>query len=91
MGTVHGGLSPSVPSAMGYDVQPMVAWIKSALIILAMGVVGFFGSFEADYLVSPRGEIGPTVLQAQSPISAIFAVVLTIGVASIIGGFVPTK
>lgn len=68
--------------------QSMESWIKSGCIILAMAVVGFLGSFEADYLVSPRGEIGPTVLQAQSPISAIFAVVITIVVASVIGGLV---
>ena len=66
----------------------MDTWIKSVLVLVAMAVVGFVGSLEATGLFSVRGGIGPTILQAQSPISAVISVVLTVGLASIIGGFI---
>ena len=71
-----------------YHAHPMEAWIKSGFIIVALALVGFLGSWEASCLVSPRGEIGPTILQAQSPISAVIAIIITVGVASVIGGIV---
>jgi hypothetical protein len=66
----------------------MDGWIKSALVLVAVAVVGFLGSWEASGLFSARGGFGPTILQAQSPISAVVSVLITVGVASIIGGFV---
>ena len=66
----------------------MDAWIKTGLVLVAMAVVGFVGSWEASGLFSVRGGIGPTILQAQSPVSAVISVVLTVAVASIIGGFI---
>ena len=66
----------------------MESWLKTGFVIVAMAAVGFLGSWEASGLVSPRGGIGPTILQAQSPLSAILSVVVTIGVASVVGGFV---
>jgi len=66
----------------------MESWIKTGIVIVAMGIVGFLGSWEASGLVSQRGEIGPTVLQAQSPISALLAVLITLGVSSVVAGIV---
>ncbi len=66
----------------------MESWIKTGIVIVGMGIVGFLGSWEASGLMSQRGEIGPTVLQAQSPISALFAVLVTLGVSSVIAGFI---
>lgn len=66
----------------------MKSWLKTGFVIVAMAAVGFLGSWEASGLVSARGGIGPTILQAQSPLSAILSVVVTVGVASVVGGFV---
>jgi len=66
----------------------MDSWFKTGIVIVAMAAVGFLGSWEASGLVSARGEIGPTILQAQSPLSAILSVIVTIGVASVVGGLV---
>ncbi len=84
MGTGSGGLSPLKVGIM----FGMETWLKTGIVIVAMAIVGFLGSWEVGGLVSARGEIGPTILQAQSPISAVIAVLITVGVASIIGGFV---
>ncbi|MAI66307.1 MAG: hypothetical protein CMJ26_00345 [Phycisphaerae bacterium] len=66
----------------------MESWIKTGVVLVALAIVGFLGSWEASALVSTRGELGPTVLQAQSPISALVAVLITLGVSSFIAGFV---
>jgi len=68
--------------------RTMESWIKTGIVLVAMGIVGFLGSWEASGLVSERGEIGPTVLQSQSPISALIAILITLGVSSVIAGFV---
>ncbi|MDP7005412.1 MAG: hypothetical protein QF718_04300 [Phycisphaerales bacterium] len=66
----------------------MESWIKSGLIIIAMAIVGFTGVWLASWLFSPRGSLGPTILQSISPIKACFAVLITVGIASVIGGFI---
>ncbi len=53
-----------------------------------MAALWALGSWEASGLVSVRGEIGPTILQAQSPISSVLSVVITVGIASVVGGFI---
>jgi hypothetical protein len=73
---------------MAVIMRTMESWLKTGVVIVAMAIVGFLGSFEASSLVSPRGEIGPTILQAQSPISAVIAILITVGIASVIGGIV---
>jgi hypothetical protein len=42
----------------------------------------------AGYLTSPRGAPGPTVLQASSPLVAVLAVVMCVGIATLIAGVV---
>jgi hypothetical protein len=42
----------------------------------------------ARFAVSPRGTIGPTMFQAQSPVSATFAMVLFLGVATALAAYV---
>ncbi len=66
----------------------MNTWIRSAIVVLATGFVGFFGAWQASALVSTRGGLGPSILQTISPISSIFAVLMTVGIASLVGGFV---
>ena len=66
----------------------MDTWIRSIIVLLATGFVGFFGAWQASALVSARGVFGPTIFQSFSPVSSMFAVSLTIGVASIVAGFV---
>ncbi len=66
----------------------MDSWIRSLIVLLATGLVGFLGVWQASALVSTRGVLGPTLFQSISPISSLFAIALTIGVASVIAGFV---
>lgn len=63
----------------------MQTWIRSAVVVLATGFVGFFGAWQADFLVSQRGTLGPTVLQGVQPIFALGAILLTVGVSSVVG------
>jgi len=66
----------------------MHVWIRSAIIVLAIGFVGFFGAWQASNLVSLRGVLGPTIFQSITPVSSVLAVFFTVLVASLIGGFV---
>ena len=72
----------------GYYALSMESWMKTAVTVVAMAALWALGSWEASGLVSTRGEIGPTILQAQSPITSVLAVLITVGVASVVGGFV---
>ncbi len=66
----------------------MESWIRTFVVILAVGFVGFIGNWQASTLVSSRGALGPSILQTTSPISSVLAVLITVGVASIVGGFI---
>ncbi len=66
----------------------MDAWIRSAIVIVVTGMVGFLGGWQADTLISVRGALGPTILQTISPISSVVAILITVGVASVLGGLV---
>jgi len=66
----------------------MESWIRIGIVVLAIGVVGVLGTWQSSALVSSRGALGPTMLQSISPLSSIVAVLITVGVASVIGGFV---
>lgn len=66
----------------------MQTWIRSAIVVTAIGLVGFVGVWQADGLFSARGTLGPSVLQSNSPASALLAMVIMIAFGSLIGGFV---
>ena len=66
----------------------MENWTRTFFIVLAIVIVSIVGTWQASSLVSPRGVLGPTILQSVSPISALTAVFITVAVASVIGGFV---
>jgi hypothetical protein len=66
----------------------MESWIKTGVVLVAMAIVALLGSWESSALMSARGEIGPTVLQGQSPISALAAVLITLSISSVIAGIV---
>ena len=66
----------------------MDSWLRSAFVVIAIGFAGFLGAWQADTLVSIRGVLGPTILQTISPISSVIAILITIGGASVLGGFI---
>ncbi len=66
----------------------MHVWIRSAIILLATGFVGFIGAWQASNLVSWRGVLGPTIFQSITPLSSVLAVFFTVLVAAFVGGFV---
>ncbi len=66
----------------------MASWTRTGLVILAIAIVGFFGVWQATGIAGVRGGLGSTVLQSQTPIAALVAVILTIGIAATIGGIV---
>jgi len=66
----------------------MQSWLRTAMVVLATGIVGFLGAWQADTLISTRGTLGPTILQTISPLSSVIAVLITVGIASVIGGFI---
>ena len=66
----------------------METWTRTFFIILALVIVSIVATWQASSLVSPRGVLGPTILQSVSPLSALAAVSITVAVASVIGGFV---
>ena len=66
----------------------MATWVRSGTVVLALAIVGFLGVWQATGLISARGGLGPTILQTQSPVTAILAILMTVGVASVVGGFV---
>lgn len=66
----------------------METWVRTTFTILALVIVSIVGTWQASSLVSPRGILGPTILQSVSPLSALTSVFITVAVASVIGGFV---
>lgn len=66
----------------------MNTWFKSAIVVLALGFVGFIGAWQADSMSALRGTFGPTILQTISPVSSIVALVITVGVAALVGGVI---
>lgn len=66
----------------------MDAWIRSAIVIVVTGIVGFLGAWQATELISVRGSLGPAILQTISPISSVVAIFITVGIASVLGGLV---
>jgi len=66
----------------------METWIRTALVVLATGIVGLLGAWQAETLVSSRGTLGPTILQTISPVSSVIAILITVAIASVIGGLI---
>ncbi len=66
----------------------MEAWIRTFVVVFAVGLVGLIGNWQASSLISVRGALGPTILQTISPVSSVVAVLITVGIASIVGGFI---
>ena len=66
----------------------MHTWIRSAIVVIAIALVGIVGVWQAGNLVAERGTLGPSVLQSISPTFALFALVITIGVGALAGGLV---
>ena len=64
----------------------MYTWIRSAIVVIAIALVGIVGVWQAGNLVAERGTLGPSVLQSISPTVALFALVITIGVGALAGG-----
>ena len=66
----------------------MHTWIRSAIVVIAIALVGIVGVWQAGNLVAERGTLGPSVLQSISPTVALLALVITIGVGALAGGLV---
>ena len=66
----------------------MHTWIRSAIVVIAIALVGIVGVWQAGNLVAERGTLGPSVLQSISPTFALLALVITIGVGALAGGLV---
>ncbi len=60
--------------------------IRYSTIFVGLVVGGLICNMAAGYLMSPRGAVGPTVLQAESPITAIVVVVVAVGLATCVAG-----
>jgi hypothetical protein len=61
---------------------------RNAVMLAGMMACGFICVFAAAYFVSPRGDSGPTVVAAQSPLTALFALVICVALAAIFAGVV---
>ena len=63
----------------------MAEWIKTAILIVVLALAALVGSIGAVWLGSPRGGLGPTILQAVMPVSAGIAVILVVATATLLG------
>ncbi len=59
-----------------------------AVLLLGMTATGLLCAAVAPFAISPRGSIGPTIFQAESPITATIAAIVGIGAAFVISVFV---
>lgn len=64
------------------------AIVRNSALIGGLGLSAAACVLAVPYLTSPRGAVGPTVLQAQSPLAAILAVVVCVSLATIVAGIV---
>ena len=63
----------------------MAEWIKTAILIVVLALAALVGSIGAEWLGSPRGGLGPTIVQAVMPVSAAIAVILVVAIATLLG------
>lgn len=66
----------------------MQGWLRTLGIVIGMVVVGLFAAEASEWLISARGTIGPTVMQATSPANAVMALVAVTIFSSICGSVV---
>ena len=59
-------------------------WRRYGLVLAGGVASAFICTAAVPFLVAARGTIGPTALQAQSPVLALVATIVVFGVASII-------
>jgi hypothetical protein len=68
--------------------RELEGWRRYAVVFFGMLLAAAICYQAARFAVSPRGTIGPTMFQAQSPVSATFAMVLFFGVATALAAYV---
>lgn len=61
---------------------------RHIVIVIGMMIAGFICLQAAGYLMSPRGDMGPLVLQSGSPFSAMAAVVVCVALAAVVASAV---
>lgn len=66
----------------------MTGWKRYVVILGGLSVAGAICIRAIPYTYSPKGVIGPTILQAESPLGAGIAMILGLAAASIIGAVV---
>jgi hypothetical protein len=76
------------PRVIGYQSRMLHAIQRNVIMLAGMVACGFVCVLAATFFVSPRGDAGPTMISAQSPIAALLALVVCIALASIIAGLV---
>jgi len=68
--------------------RELEGWRRYAVVFVGMLVAAGICYQAARFAASPRGTIGPTMFQAESPMSATFAMVLFFGVATAVAAYV---
>ncbi len=68
--------------------RELEGWRRYAVVFVGMLVAAGICYQASRFAVSPRGTIGPTMFQAESPVSATFAMVLFFGVATALAAYV---
>lgn len=63
----------------------MAAWMRTAIVIVALSIAAVVGTIGASWLDSQRGGFGPTIHLSNTPILAALAVLLVIAVATALG------
>lgn len=61
---------------------------RNAIMVAGIAACGFVGIVAAPWLISPRGDWGPTVLGAQSPIAAMLALIVGLAISAVIAGVI---
>ena len=66
----------------------MPAAIRTTIVILSLAIAGVIGAWAAGGVLANRGGLGPSILQSQSPVIALFGVTVAIGIVAVLGAFV---
>ena len=66
----------------------MPAAIRTTIVILSLAIAGVIGAWAAGGFLAIRGGLGPSILQSQSPVIALFGVTVAIGIVAVLGAFV---
>ena len=68
--------------------NPLLVAIRVFIVTLALVVAAGIGSWASGDFLASRGGLGPTILQSQSPVSALTGVFLSVHLVAFIGGFI---